>query len=214
MDDIDRFQNCKELYLYYIKLKKELFRIKKSNIIDDIANKKIDREIRTIENIIINLNNYSIKTRKEWISILLNIFNKKNDNNYYFQLNKYEECFSTINIDKDNNIINNDKDKILKRVDAYILSNKEYNLYSLDFLTGDLADIVDENWTFDLNSYLNGKVKLELFKIPENNTYLLNAKDDIIKLPPDILNKLKEYLFYEYKNEKYTNKKELILKKC
>ena len=213
MNDIDMFQNCKELYLYYSKLKKELFKNQKSKIIDDIANKKIDTEIRTIENTILDLNNYSVKTRKEWINIILNIFNKGNDNNYYFQLNKCEDYLSTINIDKENNIISTDKDRILKRVDAYILSNKEYNMYPLDFLTGNLADIVDENWSFDLNSYLDGEVKLELFKLLENNIFILNTKDSIINLPPDILNKLKEYIFVEYKNRDYVDKKELILKK-
>ena len=213
MIDIDMFQNCKELYLYYSKLKKELFRTQKSNIIDDIANKKLDTEIRTIENIIMDLNNYSVKTRKEWINIIISIFNKGNDNNYYFQLNKREDYTSTINIDKENNIISNDKDRILKRVDTYILSNKEYNLYPLDFLTGNLADIVDENSSFDLNAYLNGEVKLELFKLLESNIYILNAKDNVIKLPSDILNKLKEYLFEEYKSKKSVDKKELILKK-
>ena len=213
MNDIDMFQNCKELYLYYSKLKKELFKNQKSKIIDDIANKKIDTEIRTIENTILDLNNYSVKTRKEWINIILNIFNKGNDNNYYFQLNKCEDYLSTISIDKENNIISTDKDRILKRVDAYILSNKEYNMYPLDFLTGNLADIVDENWSFDLNSYLDGEVKLELFKLLENNIFILNTKDSIINLPPDILNKLKEYIFVEYKNRDYVDKKELILKK-
>jgi len=198
MIDVDMFSSYKELYLYYCKLNKSLIKSKKSNVLNDIENKRIENEINYLKGIIIDINNYCIKTRKEWVNIILNLFNE-NDNKYYFQINKFEELNSKIIINSDKDIITTNETKNLKRLDTFIIDRQGYQIYSLDTILGNIENSVDENWNFDIDRYLNEYVKVELFAIDEKGLEFIN-NNKYMHIPGFVINKLKKYIFIEYKN--------------